>query len=340
MNRVLKKIALEAGYSTGRYFCPPEFLSLIVTFRCNFRCPGCAIWQKQEFDELSSEQWLGVARNLSAVFGPETFIEINGGEPLIQKDQLIKLIAELKQHFKSVTLNSNGLLIDTDTIKSLVGAGLDNIKISFYSLDKATHNFLRGSDLAYDHAIRALDLLAKSPIRVEVGILITKQNIGQVPELINYLAHYPNVIPIIQPLDERVESAESKNRQGNFLPIDLWPDKNQVNKFFAWIKKDHPKFKNSDDNLKVIEKYYLEPESVLSYRCFAGQRNCVIYPNGDVAMCFKGSIIGNIQRTSIKRILKSSEAVNERKAISRCCKYCRIVGCNFSRGIKEYLSSF
>lgn len=90
-------------------------------------------------------------------------------------------------------------------------------------------------------------------------------------------------------------------------------------------------------NIEAIRQYYLNPENILKYRCFAGQRNMVVYPNGDTSFCFKGGIIGNLEKQELKEILKN--AAGERKKIKNCRKYCRIIGCNFSRGLKEFIFS-
>jgi MoaA/NifB/PqqE/SkfB family radical SAM enzyme len=286
---------------------------------------------------LSGEQWTAIIGDLRRNFDRQTFVEINGGEPLIKQDLVLSVITELKKHFASVAMNSNGLLIRPEIIKKLEQAGLDLIKISFYSLDQATHNILRGHLLAYEKARAAIELVAASKIKLEIGILLTAKNIANVPELLTWLRGLPNVSIILQPLDESVESMDSKDLSSNKLLTDLWPEPNAVKKFFAGIYADHSRIKNSLDNIKAIEEYYLNPPEVLKYRCFAGQRNCVIYPNGDVAMCFKGKIVGNITKDSIAKILASPAAVFERKAITHCQKYCRIIGCNYSRGIKERL---
>lgn len=326
---------MEVGFQTGRYLSAPEFLSLIITFQCNFQCKSCSIWQKKEFNELSIEEWLEIVDNLKNSFGKNTFIELNGGEPLLKKELVFKLIKDLKKYFRVVALNSNGSLINQEIIKELENEGLDILKISFYSLNKEIHNFLRGSDLAYERAHQAIKLVSQSKIRLEVGILIASHNIKEIPELIKYLNGFNNISIILQPLCESIESVSSKNKLVNILLIDMWPMKEDIENIFKYISKNNKNIKNSLDNIKAIKEYYLKPKSVLSYRCFAGQRNTVIYPNGDVALCFKRNIIGNIKNESIKKIL--SEAIQERKNIKRCGKYCRIIGCNFSRGIIEYV---
>ncbi|MFA5076617.1 MAG: radical SAM protein [Patescibacteria group bacterium] len=336
MKKIAKKITQELSYATGRYLTPPEFLSLIVTWRCNFRCQMCSIWQKDTADELNLDNWLKIAADLKNNLPQKTFVEINGGEPLLRRDLVVPLIKELK-YFQTVALNSNGLLITPEIISELENANLDILKISFYSLDKDVHNALRGMPDAYDHALNAIKLISQSKIKLEVGLLITNQNIASAPELIKYLSGLPNTKIILQPLDESVESTESKNRRQNQLPAKLWPTPEQATKFFDWVLNDHRSIKNSPANIQAIKEYYLQPKNVLRYRCFAGQRNAVIYPNGDVALCFKGSVVGNITKQNLKEILK--KATNERKFIKTCPKYCRIIGCNFSRGLREIITS-
>jgi len=214
-------------------------------------------------------------------------------------------------------------------------AGLDIIKISFYSLNEEIHNNLRGHNLAYNHAKKAIELINKKQIALEVGLLITAKNIKDAPALIKYLQKLPNTSIILQPLDEKIESIESKDQTNNKLITDLWPANNDVDNFFNWVSHNNKCIKNSSANIEAIKQYYLNPKGILKYRCFAGQRNLVVYPNGDIALCFKGGIIGNLENQELKKILKNS--ITERKKIKNCKKYCRIIGCNFSRGLKEFI---
>lgn len=337
MPKIIKKISHEISYSTGRYLRSPEFLSLIVTFKCNFKCRSCSIWQKETQPEMSVEEWRSLANDFKINFGNNTYVEINGGEALLRKDVVLPLIQDLKKHFASIALNTNGSLIDENTIRELESSGLDLLKLSLYSLEKEVHNNLRGTQQAYDRASQALKKLAASKIKTEVGVLITRENIETLPELIKYLRTLENVSIILQPLDESVESASSKNKSTNVLLENLWPQREQTEKFFNWLQKDLTAIKNSSRNIKAIREYYLQPQSTLHFRCFAGQRNFVIYPNGDTSFCFKGSILGNVRESSLGKILHSKKAMDERRWVANCQKYCRIIGCNFSQGIREYL---
>jgi MoaA/NifB/PqqE/SkfB family radical SAM enzyme len=335
MNTLSKKLLTEISYFTGKYFLPPEFVSLQITFRCNLKCQTCSIWKK-EFPELSDSEWLKIGEDINNFFPKKTFVEINGGEPLIRKDLVLQLINILKKKFDCVALNSNGVLIDEETIGELEKAGLDEIKISFYSLDKNIVKSLRGNEDAFEKTLESIKLLQGSKIKLKVGILITSENIDRLKDLITYLQKLKNCQIILQPLDEPIESEESKNLGNNNLQGNLWPSEEKVKDFFRWVGKNNEGIRNSVDNFKALENYYLNPKSALKRRCFAGQRGFMVYPDGDVSFCFKRKKIGNLKGENIAKILKSSDTVSERKSIRKCPKFCRISGCAFSRGIKEY----
>lgn len=335
MNNIGARLLTETSYFTGKYFLPPEFLIFNITFQCNFQCKMCSVWEKTCSDELKKDKWLEIIKDLKNILTKKTYILINGGEPLIRKDLIPMLITELKKYFNHVALNSNGSLLDKATINELEISGLDIIKISFYSLKKDAHNFLRGNSQAHVSALNALKLLCTSRINVEVGILVTSSNIKELPELIEYLYQLRNIAIVLQPLDERIGSQESKDMQANNLLYDFWPDSKDIHVFFKWAINNNKLIKNTAGNIKAMEEYYLHPEHVLKYRCFSGQRNLIIYPNGDVHLCFKSARIGNLMENSIEQIITSEDTVVRRRDIKNCKKYCRVCGSNFYKALKS-----
>ena len=336
LNKIKRKSLSEVSYVSGSYLVAPTFITINITFHCNFTCRSCSAWKSPTPNKVSESNWLEFIHDLFKIFPRDTFIELSGGEPLLKKDLLLKIIPEFKKYFTSVSLNSNGSLIDQGVVSELELAGVNIIKLSLYSLDKGVHNFLRQTDVAYDKAINALNILTKSNIELEIGALVTKQNIDSLPELINTLSQHEKVVFNLQALDESYKSEESHDREGNFLLQELWPTAEQTKKFFSWVYKvNNPKIKNHLVNIKLMEKYYLDPPSVMSLRCFTGQKNLIINPDGGVYLCLKGRPIGNITESRINQILKSSSAKAERLAIKTCKKYCRIKGFNHFRGLKE-----
>lgn len=165
---------------------------------------------------------------------------------------------------------------------------------------------------------------------------MTGQNIKELPELISWSQTLPNTTLILQPLDENIESAEA-HHAGNSSQSELWPTAGEVKTFYAWLKDHTASVKNHHAHLRAMERYFLRPASTLKNRCFVGQRNIVVYPNGQVSFCYKRSPIGTTATKSLTDVLQIQATRLERESITHCEKYCRVIGCNYSRGIKEYL---
>lgn len=337
--KLCKKIAKETSYFSGKHLLLPDFLSLIITFRCNFRCKMCEIWKTQRHEELEISAWQRIVEDIAGYFPKETFIEINGGEPLLRKDLTLFLISELKSAGYGTTLNTNGSLIGEDVALELAQAGLDCAKISLYDLDDDIHDGVRGFPGAAKKAKRAISLLQDSAIRTEVGILVTARNIKNVRSFVEkYLREKNTVSLILQPLDEPINTGQKVISEENSISASLWPKKEDVLDLFSWLNREKPaNIKNSPANLSAIEKYYLDPESALKRRCFAGQHSCVISPKGEMSLCFKRKSVGNVQGSGIAKLLGSKESSSERCSIRKCKKYCRMMGCNFSRTLPEIL---
>jgi MoaA/NifB/PqqE/SkfB family radical SAM enzyme len=315
----------------------PEFLSLLITEKCNFCCQSCAMWKLKKHQELSLEQWELIAKDIIKTFPRSTFIELNGGEPLLRKDIILKLSSLLSKKFSNIGINSNGSLLTKHLIDQLENSGINFLKLSLYSDSANIHDKLRGFEGAHAKVLNAIKLLAKTKIKTEVGILITRENIREIPSLIKTITSLNSKAAIIlQPLDEIIESKITKDRKNNKLPNELWPSQSQIINLFTYLKQNPVvQIKNSSVNLKLLEKFYFDPSSISNLRCFAGQRSAIVKSDGKLLFCFKGCPIGNISKKPLKKLLNSYEAKIERKKIANCQKSCRIVGCNFSRGIKE-----
>ncbi|RZN40106.1 MAG: radical SAM protein [Methanophagales archaeon ANME-1-THS] len=74
-----------------------------------------------------------------------TMFMISGGEPLLQKEEVLKLIESFKKNTNySVMLITNGSLIDANFVEEANALGLDRINISFRSLDDEWHKGYTG----------------------------------------------------------------------------------------------------------------------------------------------------------------------------------------------------
>lgn len=74
-----------------------------------------------------------------------TMFTISGGEPLLQKEEVPKLIESVKKRTNySCGLATNGSLIEANFVEEANAVGLDTINISFYNLDDEWHKEYTG----------------------------------------------------------------------------------------------------------------------------------------------------------------------------------------------------
>lgn len=160
-----------------------EHLSLVradlsITSRCNLQCRYCYAGTSRELDELDTQQWQKVFVTLSQS-GARKFI-ITGGEPFA-RDDMLRLLQTADDLGISVTLLTNGTLVDADLARELALLDrLTEVKISLDSLaDGDTHNHFRGVG-TWERAIRGLHLLQAAGTTVVVNMTIHPLNYGEI----------------------------------------------------------------------------------------------------------------------------------------------------------------
>jgi pyruvate formate lyase activating enzyme len=100
----------------------PGIRLVIFLQGCNFRCVYCHNPDTQAMSggkEMSTEEILKLLEKEKSYFKEKGGITVSGGEPLIQRKELINLFTNVQQHEFHTTLDTNGSLLDTDTKKLL-----------------------------------------------------------------------------------------------------------------------------------------------------------------------------------------------------------------------------
>lgn len=310
----------------------PRGSDLIVTYNCNFQCVHCDIWQEKDKLELTTSEWLKVIKNLRAWLDPNYLISVGGGEPLLRSDIFVILDALIKNNFK-VILESNGFLIDEEIAEKIVKGGIEEIRISLYSLTLQIHNEMRNIPGAQEKAVAALLNLAKiknrlnAKLKISIGLLLNKKNIGvEARNLINW-AKANNFFVTIQVLDE--------NFRGNYKQKDwfkdnpLWPqDKKLTEDFFNWLIKEKQTggwIANSKKTLQSFKEYFLNPNKTAQRPCRLDFRTFNIDPLGRPFFCYKtGPVEESLTVFLAQKLWRSPELEAKRKSIQTCDKICRL----------------
>ena len=153
-----------------------------ITLACDLKCHHCGSRAgKRRADELTTDECLDLVRQLARMGTRE--ITLIGGEAYLRRDWL-QIIREIRDCGMDCTMQSGGLNLTADRIKSAVNAGLQGLGVSIDGL-RETHDRLRGVKGSYDAAFKALRLIRKYGITSSVNTQITSLVIPQLRELMN-----------------------------------------------------------------------------------------------------------------------------------------------------------
>lgn len=125
------------------FFQFPSVISVLISNRCNLRCPACPIWgpeiaatrttnyyeETKFMDEAQFEQ---IARETGEHHG---IIKIGNIEEPLLHQKIVGFVKIAKKHGARVHFTSNGTLMTRENAKDLLEAGLTSV---FFSLDSVT----------------------------------------------------------------------------------------------------------------------------------------------------------------------------------------------------------
>ncbi len=193
-------------------FKPVRTLALMLTEKCNLRCAYCLRDTRDEGKEIPLPVFKRII--LSAYrFGIRDF-NLTGGEILVYPHwrELIKLIGVLKS---TVFFETNGYDLKEEDIvflKNTLNNRISKVLVSLDSYRSDVHDQFRGKG-AFDRAVRAIKLLHKYNIPVEVNALLTPLNFMKEEDILNYVAFNKKLGVTEIVLGEAVSLGRAKNSQ-------------------------------------------------------------------------------------------------------------------------------
>jgi len=165
---------------------------------CRYNCPYCAsrkeLFRRSRQAVLRWQDWAAVFEDADGL-GCE-YLDISGGEPTLNRD-LPDLVWEGKRRGWFVSLNSTGFGIP-DALDALIRVCLDQVIVSLISLDPGRHDSLRQAPGSWQVAGRAIRLIAASPLRLIIHLIVNRHNYRELPDLIEFaFAHRASGVSLI-----------------------------------------------------------------------------------------------------------------------------------------------
>ena len=163
-----------------------NYLFWECTQRCNLNCRHCGsdCVASSRYKDMPFEDFLNAIKPLETKFKRNSvLVVITGGEPLVRPD-LADCGRELRKHGFPWGIVSNGFAYDEARHKELMDAGMCSITISLDGL-RDTHDAFRKREGSFDHALRAIDLIAneKRLPTYDVVTCVSPKNIDELEAL-------------------------------------------------------------------------------------------------------------------------------------------------------------
>jgi MoaA/NifB/PqqE/SkfB family radical SAM enzyme len=288
---VIKSLAMMKCFKSRIPFA----VGIMLTKRCNYKCPYCGFWQRCDEKDLAFEQIKHIIDELT-VLGTR-FVSFSGGEPLLyEKIEDVLDYCKLKGMF--VKLNSNGGLV-----LSKIGI-LDKIDLLIMNLDgpEEIHDRIKIKG-AYKNVIASAKAALDKGVKVSFGCTLNRFNLKHVEDVLNIALKF-NAKVAFQPATRVILGSDKANP----ISPEEKPYRDTIDLLIG-LKTKRNNISNSVGGLLHLRKW---PDPTI-IKCYAGRFHCGIYNNGDVYPCgrvFSSFKPVNCLQIGVKAAFQKAIAVN------------------------------
>ena len=307
---------LKFAIGSTKPIAGPSKVCWEVTYQCNSDCRGCS---RRKNDPDKSILTTREGKQLISELGSMNVLSINlsGGEPLL-RDDIYELISHAKEKTRmSVTMSSNGLLINEKRVKILSEAGLDIIYLSLDGSTAENHDERRGIKGNFTKTLQAIETLRNKRLhnrpKVFVNTVITKKNISELSKIADVVQK--NGVEGMS--FQLFEKCDQKEYFGD-PELELRPeDAEDIKDAVEDLLKNHRKLiPVSEEYLRRFTDYVVNSDMIYNYRCVAGYAYCLFDAYGEVFPCTtKYKSLGNLRNDSFKNIWLSDTSMKLREEI-------------------------
>ncbi len=164
------------------------FVQLHLTESCNLSCRHC--YQSEAVSEMNYQELCGVIAEMKrTIEGWATdydmdvspSLHLTGGEPLLRSD-LFSLLGYAWGCGFSMSVMSNGTLIDREVAKRMSEAQVSDVQISLDGLE-STHDSLRG-ERSFRRALEGIESLVTEGVETNINLTLSRLNFHEAEELV------------------------------------------------------------------------------------------------------------------------------------------------------------
>lgn len=312
-----------------------QYMFIYLGWQCNLNCKHCWVPKDQyeltaQLTESMIDECLKFAKQMNV-----KSIKISGGEPMLHKENVEKIIKFAKEHGVFVSIETNGTLIDKKFVENNCYERL-SYSVSIDSPEAKIHNDFRGSEFAFEKSVDAIKHIIDNGMGCGVTYSTYDGNENCIERMIRFCKNNGVKHMKINPI---VKMGRAENFDDNYSMTTISPEK---------ILQLYSKYclqEQNGVNVSIMVPpafsglYFLKdisrknPENICS--------NCPtfnilsILPNGDVGLCaeaYRSNDLkfGNINQQSLDDIWSGEKMKQFRNSL-----FCNLEGVCGACQVKE-----
>ena len=282
-----------------------------LTNKCILKCKHCSSRANTISKQIDRKKIIEFIKYIS--LDKRVRLIFTGGEPLIS-EELEKILIEIHELGRNIDIGlfTTGLIeennklqsITSTKIRKLKSLGLKFVYLSIYSNNNSAHNYITQKDFSFENTVNSMEKLIKEGIKTNVNLVLMKQNINNINDIIIFLKNIGvNEIRILRLINQG-RAKENWNEIG--------------------VSKD--------EQLKALKKIQLDEKVTLggflelkscqyltdNKECLAGKNKLYVDVKGDIYPC--GSVKSN-SNSKICNLENYADIVSYKKNKFLCMAY-------------------
>jgi radical SAM protein with 4Fe4S-binding SPASM domain len=278
-----------------------------VTYRCNEKCLHCCL-DEYKSKGLSLEEYETLFDQMSDA--GTFYMILTGGEPFTRPDFLDIVRSARKRRF-SLTIFTNGTLINEDIAKELKDLHVQDVHISIYSADPKVHDKITGLPNSFERSVQAIQFLVKHGMIVRIKCPLMKITVDGIADIKN----------LAKNLGVSVQFGEIITAQND----------GDVSTCLLRLSQEQMRHAIADPEVSSQRPIPLSTSIDLNATpCDVVFNGGAVDPDGNVYVCNQlRKALGNVKTTHFAKIWKDSPVANELRQITlahlQSCSECDLL---------------
>jgi radical SAM protein with 4Fe4S-binding SPASM domain len=290
--------------TTGGRPASPFKLNFCLTYRCQYRCKTCSIWQRKPQDELTTDEVIAFVRENRDI----TWVDLTGGEIFLRPDIADVLDAVVSGWPRLAMLHfpTNGFLTEriVSAVARIAGRGPARLVVTV-SLDgdEQLNDEIRGIKGGFARQIETFKALRRiQSVTTVFGVTLSSYNLGRFPQTLEACGRECSGLTID---DFHLNVAQlSDHYYGNEGLAAIMPDRERARLDLREYRNMQRRPRSAAQLLERVYLGYLEQFLLTGrtpMRCHALRASCFIDPWGVVYPCTMYSRpVGRLRDTGMR----------------------------------------